>query len=737
MIIRRKIYKNILYSLGAMVLASVFFVGSAHAAPATFTVTSTDDSGAGSLRQAILDANANANPADMDTIAFAIAGSGVQTIEPVTLLPEITQLVTIDGYSQVGSEVNTAISPNPLNGTLLIEINGNGGLATGLNLADGSSGSIVQGLVVHSFSEENILINNNDFGIYGNYLGVLPDGLTPDSVSKIGLKVNSGNGTQVGGQSAQQRNIIGGYDGQTFGLNVGAVGTVVYGNYVGVGKDGVTDLGTFLPMGMTGNESIVGGTGSGQMNVIAGGATANLTIISSNNIVQSNYVGADYTGQKNTALSNGAGVLMTATASENLIGGVSPNQGNTIRNVTGTAITVVSVQVVNAGPLYLNPAKNAILRNSIDEVGVFSLPKFGSSNLGIDLMEQIDTSQVPDFNPEDFAQQGPTPNDSFDADTGANGYINKPILKTAQQVGNQLTITYDLDAESSPSDEYRLEFFASNEGSIFGVGPGEEYLGAVSSSANGASQSITLTVSGDYTNKALSATTTAIDGTTSSGFGSTSEFAQNISIGSATDFDSDGATDAVENAAPNNGDGNDDGTADRLQPTVTSFEIDSTGIMETLVTSGCSENGTVASIDVSSLAKGDAGKSYPYGLVDFSLNCSRGDTVNVTKYVFVDDQPSEFVLRKYNPATELYNNVPNSSISAQTIGDAPALVSTYAITDGGELDDDGAANGIIVDPVGLATTQSLAQTGENLWAWVSTALALVGGAYVLRRKAKA
>ena len=44
---------------------------------ATFTVTSTSDSGAGSLRQAILDANANPGS---DTIVFAIPGSGVQTI---------------------------------------------------------------------------------------------------------------------------------------------------------------------------------------------------------------------------------------------------------------------------------------------------------------------------------------------------------------------------------------------------------------------------------------------------------------------------------------------------------------------------------------------------------------------------------------------------------------------------------------------------------------------------------
>src|SRR5947207_15931209 len=43
----------------------------------TFTVTNTNDSGAGSLRQAILDANANLGT---DSICFSVPGGGVQTI---------------------------------------------------------------------------------------------------------------------------------------------------------------------------------------------------------------------------------------------------------------------------------------------------------------------------------------------------------------------------------------------------------------------------------------------------------------------------------------------------------------------------------------------------------------------------------------------------------------------------------------------------------------------------------
>src|SRR3954451_20222126 len=67
---------------------------------ATFRVTSTDDAGPGSLRQAILDANAKApGPHAID---FEIPGAGVHTITPATPLPSITRSVLIDGFSQEG-----------------------------------------------------------------------------------------------------------------------------------------------------------------------------------------------------------------------------------------------------------------------------------------------------------------------------------------------------------------------------------------------------------------------------------------------------------------------------------------------------------------------------------------------------------------------------------------------------------------------------------------------------------
>src|SRR3954470_1837899 len=64
----------------------------------TYPVTTTADTGPGSLRQAILDANANPGP---DDITFAI-GSGPVSIAPASALPDITDPLKIDGSTQPG-----------------------------------------------------------------------------------------------------------------------------------------------------------------------------------------------------------------------------------------------------------------------------------------------------------------------------------------------------------------------------------------------------------------------------------------------------------------------------------------------------------------------------------------------------------------------------------------------------------------------------------------------------------
>ena len=69
----------------------------------TFTVTNTNDTGAGSLRNAITSANANGIA---DTIDFNISGAGLHTIYPQSQLPQLSDNagVFINGLTQGGAD---------------------------------------------------------------------------------------------------------------------------------------------------------------------------------------------------------------------------------------------------------------------------------------------------------------------------------------------------------------------------------------------------------------------------------------------------------------------------------------------------------------------------------------------------------------------------------------------------------------------------------------------------------
>src|SRR5262249_48622057 len=127
---------------------------------ATFVVTNTNDSGAGSLRQAILDANARPGT---DFITFNIPGAGVKTIQVLGTLPAITSPVTLDGYSQPGAHANTLSTGD--NAVLLIQVDG---FFLGSN-------TIIRGLIISSFVSLNTGGGNL---IAGNFIGTDATGMS-------------------------------------------------------------------------------------------------------------------------------------------------------------------------------------------------------------------------------------------------------------------------------------------------------------------------------------------------------------------------------------------------------------------------------------------------------------------------------------------------------------------------------------------------------------------------------
>jgi len=167
-----------------------------------------------------------------------------------------------------------------------------------------------------------------------------------------------------------------------------------------------------------------------------------------------------------------------------------------------------------------------------------------------------------------------------------------------------------------------------------------------------------------------------------------------------TDSDGDGIDDTIEAAAPNNGDANNDGIPDRDQANVTDY-VNPVTNQYVVLQSNCSATTSLSAAVAPSLYK-DAAFNYPEGLLNFTLRCTPGTTATVTQYYYGLQNTGTLVLRKFNSSNHSYETVPGATISSATIGNKTLTEITYQIQDGGPLDQDGSANGVIVDPVGVA-----------------------------------
>ena len=86
----------------------------------------------------------------MQTIDFAIPGPGPYTIILAAALPDITEPVIIDGYTQPGARPNTLAGGN--DAVLLIELDGVNVPVSANGLRILAGGSAVRGLVINRFT---------------------------------------------------------------------------------------------------------------------------------------------------------------------------------------------------------------------------------------------------------------------------------------------------------------------------------------------------------------------------------------------------------------------------------------------------------------------------------------------------------------------------------------------------------------------------------------------------------
>jgi hypothetical protein len=208
-------------------------------AAATFTVANTHDSGIGSLRQAIVDANANPGP---DTITFAVHGT-------ITLTSG--QLTITDGLTIVGPGASR-LTVNGNYGSRVFDVESSTVTISGLTIADGladatavhssigggiynSAGTLSLNGVVLS---NNVALGSSGNGEGGGIANVLGGQVTASQVTiKHNLATGSGNSGLGGGVFIDT--------GTTLTLSASRVTRNIAAGSPGVGG-GVYDLGTFI-----------------------------------------------------------------------------------------------------------------------------------------------------------------------------------------------------------------------------------------------------------------------------------------------------------------------------------------------------------------------------------------------------------------------------------------------------------------------------------------------------------
>jgi len=388
------------------VAAVVLFLPAAAWSSSPLVVTNTSDSGAGSLRQAIVDANANPG----STIAFNIPTSdpgfspsgGWFTIAPLSPLPSLTaDGTTIDGSTQTAFTGNT----NPAGPEVFLDGRSQVGQGSGIWIL--SSSNVVEALAVSGFPGPQIVVGScpntncpvlqpiNGNAVRGNYVGTDPTGasvLTTPSPNALngGIGVIYGaTNTVIGGTTPEARNVISGSSSYGIELLL-TTGVVIEGNYIGTNATGTAALGNFsdgIRVGITSSVTI-GGTSPGAGNVISGNGTghdcchgtgAGIGVTGVDGLsVEGNLIGTD---------AHGTSAIPNITGGVVFFGNNGPFVDTVIGGATTAARNVISGNAqsgISIGPGPTGSTATIISGNYIgtDASGTVAVPNAGS---GVDV----------------------------------------------------------------------------------------------------------------------------------------------------------------------------------------------------------------------------------------------------------------------------------------------------------------------------------------------------------------
>jgi trimeric autotransporter adhesin len=493
-------------------------VATASASAGTYTVASTADTadptpndttcdtGSGgpcTLRAAIQTAMGTGS-AGADTIQFAIAGGGVHTIAPSTQLPDVADQTTIDGSSQPGWAA----------GSEVIELDGESA-PSGANGLQLTGTATVDALAINRFTGAGIQTTAGGYTITRSDIGTSADG-TSCLGNGNGI-IGTGTGT-IGGSTAASGNVIACNTGSGVRLDgPDTANPTVAHNYIGLLSNGIAGSGQAFGVAVYGGSASVG-----LANVISGNSAAGVVagahpvdpqcqqlappcawVFSHGVGIQGNLIGIDPTGTQ--ARPNGDGVR--------IVGNEQVVQDNSIAGNTGDGIHIFGptnagtglrfqdfikyneIGVATPNPQSLNglgSTGGTPMGNGDNGVTIESTPLGAASgnqfpdnrienngHSGIRVLPGAGGSPDPTGNfleangfagngglAIDLGATGEDVNDALDADSGANGLQNHPVMTGATST----TASGSLSSTPNRTFSIMLHHASSCDPSGFGEG---------------------------------------------------------------------------------------------------------------------------------------------------------------------------------------------------------------------------------------------------------------------------
>jgi trimeric autotransporter adhesin len=437
-----------------------------------FMVTNANDSGPGSLRQAVIDANANA---DASIIQFDIPNACGNRILLVSQLPVVTGPLWVSGYSQPGSAPNA--SDTSFDAQLCVTlVAGQNEFAHAFRTQSSGSSMRIEGVAFGGFTASvgnnaTIALGDvNESVIRGNQFGGISNvGTLPPSNTDISI-AGTTHDAQIGGPLLSDRNL---FSRALVEANVAigslARGTQVMGNWFGMHRDGGAVLAADVAIAIEGADSSLRGN-----RFVQGSVGIMLSANSSErNRIQGNIFGLD---------AHGASAPMQVAVSvrggkNNIIGAVANQEtgGNVIDGSTSAAIRIFTT---NATPLSARVRGNSIH----DSVGHMDI---------------------------DLAAAGPTLNDAGDADEGPNRTMNHPVLASVTDTNSFFSIAGSIDTKPG---SILIDIYGSYRCTAGLRGDSLHHLASVSTSNGQFALQMPLNIDNPY--PFISATATDSDGNT-------------------------------------------------------------------------------------------------------------------------------------------------------------------------------------------------------------------------------